>query len=128
MVPDTESTSWNVSLASLKNARLPVGLFADTDASGPPAHVVQERTPGSVWPKAIPANKSTAKVKVKMGIFRLVIASSSKGYPRFLGSARTQPYCRLNGTCLPKVDGKVSANSAALQTEWDSSAKSGREG
>src|SRR6185437_13858638 len=49
-----------------------------------------------------------------------------KVFCRFVGSLRTRPYCRLNGTCLPKVDGKVSANSAVLQTEWDSSAKGGR--
>jgi len=120
----------------LKNARLPVGLFADTDASGPPAHVVQERTPGSVWPKAMPANRSTAKVKVKMGSFRLVIASSSKRFPDFwdqLELSRTadrmglvcqkwtgrfpqiQPYCRPNGARLPKVDGK-DERSVALGT------------
>src|SRR5580765_6040570 len=47
-VPETESTSAKVSSASLKKARLPAGLFAATEASGPPAPAAPPRTPGSV--------------------------------------------------------------------------------
>src|SRR6185437_7967287 len=72
MVPETESTSLNVSRASLKKARLPAGLLAATEARGPPA-AAPARTPGSVWPKAIPAKNNKLRVKAKMGSFVLVI-------------------------------------------------------
>jgi hypothetical protein len=77
MVPETESTSLNVFSAVLKNARLPAGLLAATEASGPPAAAAPVRTPGSVWAIALPKLSSVAMVSDKNGNFRLVIASSS---------------------------------------------------
>src|SRR6266849_6542991 len=76
MVPDTESTSLNVSRAVLKNVRLPAGLLAATEARGPPAAAAPVRTPGSVCANALPTRSSAAMVNVRNGNF-LVIASSS---------------------------------------------------
>lgn len=107
MVPETESTSLNVFSAVLKNARLPAGLLAATEASGPPAPAAPLRTPGSVWAIALPIVSSVAMVSDKNGNFRLVIASSSSCFwIQGLVFCENSAALQTNANCLPKVDGK----------------------
>src|SRR5262249_19522113 len=69
------SISLKVARPSLKNARLPAGLFAATEARGPPAPAAPLRTLGSLWANAVPTMNSaaTARGNFKTENFRLVM-------------------------------------------------------